>query len=431
MATEAKKGYTARLDAAAEALRRGRMVILCDDPDRENEGDLLCAAQFCTAESVNFMKTHARGLVCVPMLPERLDQLELPLMAEVNTSAHGTAFTVSVDAAHGTTTGISAQDMAVTIARLAALDAQPGDFRRPGHVFPLRYVPGGVLKRVGQTEGSLDLLRYAGLSPVAVVCEICNDDGSMARQDDLRQYSAKHNLSIVHVADLVRHRLNRDTLVRRVDRARLPTRFGEFTVYGYEVPVTGEHHVALVKGDLAQEEQVLVRVHSECLTGDVFHSRRCDCGDQLDYALRLICQEGAGVLLYLRQEGRGIGLLNKIRAYHLQDDGLDTVEANLALGLPADNREYGVGAQILRDLGVRKIRLITNNPRKLVGLEAYGLSIVERVPVPLHEVYHAQSMGYLQTKVEKLGHIIDLSDAPNGGSGKQETEPCGQGTAQQ
>jgi 3,4-dihydroxy 2-butanone 4-phosphate synthase / GTP cyclohydrolase II len=412
-----------RIETAAQALREGRIVILCDDPERENEGDVVCAAEHCTPELVNFMKTSARGLICVPMLPERLDELELPLMAEVNTSAHGTAFTVSVDAVLGTTTGISAPDMSETIMKLADSAARPTDFRRPGHVFPLRYLPGGVLKRVGQTEGSIDLLRYAGLRPTAVVCEICNEDGSMARQDDLHEYSNRHGLPIVHVSDMVRYRLSHDTLVSRVDTARMPTSFGEFTIYGYEVPVTGEHHVALVKGDVCQEDAVLVRVHSECLTGDVFHSRRCDCGDQLDYALRKIGEEGVGVVLYLRQEGRGIGLLNKIRAYHLQDGGMDTVEANQALGLPIDNREYGIGAQILRDLGVRKMRLLTNNPAKLIGLTAYGLSIVEHIPIPLHEVYHAQSVGYLQTKVEKMGHMIDMSDVPSGAGKVPAAEP--------
>jgi 3,4-dihydroxy 2-butanone 4-phosphate synthase / GTP cyclohydrolase II len=424
-----KKDYMLRIDAAAEALRAGRMVILCDDPDRENEGDVVCAAQHCTPELVNFMKKHARGLICVPVLPERLDELELPLQAQVNTSTHGTAFTVSVDASEGTTTGISAHDMSATIMKLADPAARSLDFRRPGHVFPLRYASGGVLKRVGQTEGSIDLLRYSGLRPTAVLCEICNDDGTMARQQELHDYSREHGLPIVHVSDLVRFRLAQDTLVRRVDSARLPTSFGEFTIYGYDVPVTGEHHVALVKGDLFQEDSVLVRVHSECLTGDAFHSRRCDCGDQLDYAMRQVCEEGAGVILYLRQEGRGIGLLNKIRAYHLQDNGMDTVEANLALGLPADSREYGVGAQILRDLGVRNMRVMTNNPTKLVGLEAYGLRIVERIPIPLHEVYHTQSVSYLQTKVDKMGHMIDMSDVPGKDAAIKPAEHCGHGVS--
>lgn len=411
MTTEpTKKDYMVRIERAAEALRAGGMVILCDDPDRENEGDLVCAAQFCTPEIVNFMKRQG-GMICVPMLPERLDELQLPLQTENNTSAHGTAFTITVDAVENTTTGISAQDMCATIKVLSDPNTMPEHLRRPGHVSPLRYQPGGVLKRVGQTEGSLDLCRFAALRPIAVICEICNDDGTMARREDLHVYSRKHGLPIVHVSDLVRYRLNHESLVRRVDRALLPTRYGDFLIYGYEVPMTGEHHVALVRGDIRQEKSTLVRVHSECLTGDVFHSRRCDCGDQLNYAMKRICEEGSGVVLYLRQEGRGIGLLNKIKAYHLQDNGMDTVEANEALGYPADNREYGIGAQILRDLGVSKIRLMTNNPQKLVGLEAYGLSIVERVPIPLEAVFDQKSLGYLQTKVAKMGHLLDLSEA--------------------
>lgn len=407
---ELNQEWRLRVQTAADALCAGRMVIIVDDPDRENEGDVVVAAQHCTPESINFMKTHARGLICVPMLPTRLDELQLPLMSEVNTATHGTAFTISVDAAHGTTTGISAQDMATTIQTLADPASLPEDLRRPGHVFPLRYQPGGVLKRVGQTEGSVDLCRIAGLVPVAVVCEICNEDGSMARANDLHSFSAKHELPIVHVADIVRYRLASETLVRRVDRAQLPTSYGEFTIYGYEVPLTGEHHLALVMGDPRQVESVLVRVHSECLTGDTFHSQRCDCGQQLDWALARIAQDGVGVLLYLRQEGRGIGLINKIRAYHLQDQGLDTVDANLALGLPADKRDYGVGAQILRDLGVRKLRIMTNNPQKLVSLEAYGMSIIERISIPLEGARSPMGHRYMRTKAEKMGHMIDVDE---------------------
>jgi len=406
--------WRARVEQGAAELRAGGMVILVDDPDRENEGDVVCAAEFCTPEIVNFMKTHARGLICVPMLPERLDALALPLMSEVNTASHGTAFTVSVDAARGTTTGISAQDMSITIRALADPMTGADDLRRPGHVFPLRYQPGGVLKRVGQTEGSIDLCRLAGLHQVAVVCEICNDDGTMARAAELHHYSEKHGIPIVNVADLVRYRLTSETLVRRVDKAKLPTSYGEFTIYGYEVPLTVEHHIALVMGDLTKVDSVLVRVHSECLTGDTFHSQRCDCGQQLDWALARISEEGVGVLLYLRQEGRGIGLINKVRAYHLQDEGLDTVDANLALGLPADNRDYGVGAQILRDLGMRKLRIMTNNPQKLIGLEAYGMSIVERISIPLEGARSPQGHRYMRTKATKMGHMIDVSKIDSG-----------------
>jgi len=408
--TEPKPDYLKNIDVAADALRAGRMCIMIDDPERENEGDVICAAQFITPEIINFMKTHARGLICVPLKAPRLDELQLPLMTEMNTAAHGTAFTVSVDAAEGTTTGISAADMAHTIQVLVDPHTRPQDLNRPGHVFPLRYHPGGVLKRHGQTEGSLDLCEIAGLFPGAVVCEICNEDGTMARQDDLHEYARKHDLPIVHVADVVRYRLNKESLVRRVDRAVLPTLYGEFRIYGYEVPINGEHHIALVKGDIRAKDEVLVRVHSECLTGDTFHSTRCDCGNQLDWALKRIAEEGSGILLYLRQEGRGIGLLNKIRAYHLQDEGMDTVEANKALGLPVDMRDYGVGAQILRDLGARKLRVMTNNPLKMIGLEAYGLEITERIPIPTQGAQSPMGHKYLRTKAQKMGHLLDIED---------------------
>jgi len=405
--SEPKHDFKASIERAVEALKAGRMVIMVDDPDRENEGDVVCAAQYCNAEHINFMKTHARGLICTPMTPARLDELQLPMMTEANTASHGTAFTISVDAAHGTTTGISAADMAQTVRVLVDQNAKPEDLNRPGHIFPLRYHKGGTLKRHGQTEGSIDILKIAGLYPGAVICEICNEDGTMARNDDLQAFSEKHDMPIVAVADIVRYRLNEESLIRRVDRAKLPTVFGDFTIYGYEVPMTDEHHVALVKGDIRTDEPVLTRVHSECLTGDTFHSIRCDCGNQLEFALEQIAQEGRGILLYLRQEGRGIGLINKIRAYHLQDDGMDTVEANLALGLPADNREYGVGAQILRDLAVRKLRLMTNNPTKLVGLEAYGLEVVERVPIKVPGIDSPTCSAYMRTKIEKMGHLLD------------------------
>ena len=402
-----KPDYEVRIERAVAALRARGMVILCDDPDRENEGDVIVAAEYCSPEHINFMKTHARGLICVPMLPERLDELQLPLQAEANTSQFGTAFTIMVDAADGISTGISAADMARTIQLLADPATQPEQFVRPGHIPPLRYREGGVLKRHGQTEGSIDLCRIAGLKPTAVVCEICNDDGTMARADDLRAYSEKHNLPIVHVSDLVRYRLAHESLIDFVDEASLPTEFGDFVIRGYEVALTGEHHLALVMGDVSDGAPVLCRVHSECLTGDTFHSQRCDCGKQLEYAMHAIAQEGRGVVLYLRQEGRGIGLINKIRAYRLQDGGMDTVEANLALGLPVDKRDYGVGAQILRHLGVRQLKLMTNNPQKLVGLEAYGLEIVERIPIPLDHDHSPHVERYMKTKVEKMGHLLD------------------------
>jgi len=394
------------VEKALEELRAGRFVILMDDVERENEGDLVMAAEFVTPEAVNFMASHARGLICVPLTAERLGTLNLQLMTPDNTEAHGTAFTVSVDARDGTTTGISAADRAKTISVLADEDAQPEDLRRPGHIFPLRAVKGGVLRRVGQTEGSIDLCRLAGLKPAAAICEVMNEDGSMARQPELEKFAERHGLHLLHVQDIVRYRLRTETLVERFDIAKMPTVYGEFHVIGYRCPVTEEEHVALVYGEIKTDEPVLVRVHSECLTGDIFGSLRCDCGLQLKYAMKKIAEAGSGILVYLRQEGRGIGLLNKIRAYHLQDDGMDTVEANLELGFPADKRDYGIGAQILRDLGASRLRVITNNPKKLVGLEAYGLRIVERVAIPIDEIRRKENKFYLDTKRRKLGHII-------------------------
>jgi len=384
----------------------GKLVVVADDEARENEGDLICAAELCTAEHINFMTQHARGLICLTLSPERCDELALPQMVEHNTEAHETAFTVSVDAASrfGVTTGISAADRARTIQ--VAMDPQttPADLRRPGHVFPLRSRPGGVLQRVGQTEASVDLARLAGLRPAGVICEIMNADGTMARRDDLAAFCAAHGVTFITVAQIVAHRLQHERLVHRVAQARLPTPFGEFTVIGYRNDVDQAEHVALVFGDVAGQPGVLVRMHSKCLTGDVFGSARCDCGWQLTSAFRLITAEGRGAVVYLDQEGRGIGLLNKLRAYELQDGGADTVEANRRLGFQPDLRDYGIGAQILMDLGLSTIRVLTNNPLKLVGIEGYGLTIVERVPIvpPRND----ENSGYLDAKRDQLGHLL-------------------------
>jgi len=392
------------IEEAIEDIRAGRMVVVCDAEDRENEGDLTLAAQFATPEAINFMATHARGLICLALTPERCDALGLDLMAAKNESKFETAFTVAIEAREGVTTGISAHDRARTIQVAIDPSTRPHDLVQPGHVFPLKARAGGVLERTGQTEAAVDLARLAGLNPAGVICEVMNEDGTMARVPDLERYCVTHGLRIVTVADLIAYRRRHDKLVERVAEARLPTTFGDFNVVGFRSLVDGKHHVAMVKGEVDGEDDVLVRVHSECLTGDVFHSLRCDCGQQLEDALVRIEQEGRGVLLYLAQEGRGIGLLNKLRAYKLQEEGRDTVDANLELGLPADLRDYGIGAQILVDLGLSSIRLLTNNPKKIVGLEGYGLEVTDQIPIEHRP--NAHNEGYLRAKREKLGHLL-------------------------
>ena len=392
------------IEEAIEEIRAGRMVVVCDDEDRENEGDLTMAAQFATPEAINFMAREGRGLICLALTPDRCDELGLDLMAAKNESPFETAFTVSIEARSGVTTGISAADRARTIQVAIDPGSSPRDLVQPGHVFPLKAKAGGVLERTGQTEAAVDLARLAGVNPAGVICEVMNDDGTMARIPDLERYCARHGLKLVTVADLIAYRRRHDKLVERVVETRLPTGFGEFTVVGYRSLVDDKHHVAMVKGDVAGRSDVLVRVHSECLTGDVFHSLRCDCGEQLESALSMIEDEGLGVLLYLAQEGRGIGLLNKLRAYNLQDKGYDTVDANLELGLPVDLRDYGIGAQILADLGLGSIRILTNNPKKIRGLEGYGLSVTEQVPIVHAPNPHNEA--YLRAKRERLGHAI-------------------------
>jgi 3,4-dihydroxy 2-butanone 4-phosphate synthase/GTP cyclohydrolase II len=394
----------ARIEDAVDAIRVGRMVIVVDDADRENEGDLTIAAEKVTPEAINFMARYGRGLVCLSMTPERLDQLEIPLMVSQNTSIFETAFCVPIEAKGRTTTGISAADRAATIATAIDPATRPSDLARPGHMFPLRSRPGGVMVRAGQTEAAVDLARIAGLYPAGVICEIMNEDGTMARVPQLARFAKKHGLLLITIADLIKYRMRTESLVKRVAAARLPTEYGEFSVYAYENQVDKQTHVALVRGEIGDGRDVLVRVHSQCLTGDVFHSARCDCGPQLDTAMKRIAAEGRGVLLYLHQEGRGIGLANKIRAYELQDEGFDTVEANERLGFKADQRDYGMGVQILRELGVRSMRLLSNNPRKLVGIEGYGLSVSEWLPleIPASE----STRRYLKTKKEKLGHKL-------------------------
>ena len=404
MSTPGTRTPFATIEEALEDIRQGKMVVVCDDENRENEGDLTLAAQFATPEAINFMAKEGRGLICLSLTPERCDELGLELMAAKNESPFQTPFTVSIEAREGVTTGISAHDRAHTIQVAIDPRTRPADLVQPGHIFPLKAKSGGVLERTGQTEAAIDLARLAGLYPAGVICEVMNDDGTMARVPDLERYCQRHGLRMITIADLIAYRRRNDKLVERVVDTKLPTAFGEFEVIGYRSLVDGKHHLAMVKGEVAGEPDVLVRMHSECLTGDVFHSLRCDCGEQLESALAMIEKEGRGVLVYLSQEGRGIGLLNKLRAYKLQDGGLDTVDANLRLGLPVDLRDYGIGAQILTDLGLTTIRILTNNPKKIRGLEGYGLSVsgqirIEPVPNPHNE-------RYLRAKAQRLGHTL-------------------------
>lgn len=399
-----------KVEDAVAAIRRGDMVIVADDEDRENEGDLVCAAEKVTPEIINFMATHGRGLICLSLTPERVDELVLDPMGDHGPDKMSTAFMVSIDATakHGVTTGISAADRAKTIQVAIDPDTRPEDLGRPGHVFPLRARPGGTLQRVGQTEASVDLARIARLTPAGVICEILNDDGTMARRPELEVFARQHNLKFVTVAQIISHRLKTERLVHRVAEAFLPTEFGDFRVIAYENDVDQREHVALIKGEIAGEDDVLVRMHSECLTGDVFHSQRCDCGQQLQTSLRRIEKEGKGVVVYMKQEGRGIGLNNKIRAYQLQERGMDTVEANELLGFPPDLRDYGIGVQVLLDLGIKSMRLMTNNPKKIIGLQGYGLSVTEQVPITVKPNRHNE--GYLRAKREKMGHLIPTDE---------------------
>jgi 3,4-dihydroxy 2-butanone 4-phosphate synthase/GTP cyclohydrolase II len=400
----------ATIEEATEEIRRGRMVVVCDGEDRENEGDLVMAAQFATPEAVNFMATHGRGLVCLAMTAERCQELGLNLMTGKNEAPLQTAFTITIEAAEGVTTGISAHDRARTVQVAIDPHSRPADLVQPGHIFPLRGKDGGVLERTGHTEASIDLARLAGLIPAGVICEIMNQDGTMARVPDLEGYCREHGLLMVTVADLIAYRRRTEKLVERIVSTSLPTAMGEFSAVGYRSLVDDKHHVAMVKGQVSGRRDVLVRVHSECLTGDVFHSLRCDCGEQLEAALAQIEAEGLGVLLYLSQEGRGIGLLNKLRAYKLQEEGFDTVDANLKLGLPADLRDYGIGAQILKDLGLSSIRILTNNPKKIIGMEGYGLSVTEQVPIQAPANTHNED--YLNTKRRRMGHTLHHQALP-------------------
>lgn len=395
------------IDEAIEDIKQGKMVVVIDDEDRENEGDLLMAAEKVTPEAINFMAKYGRGLICMPTTGERLKELDILPMVTHNTETLQTAFTVSIDAAE-TTTGISAHERALTISKVPKPNSNPKDFKKPGHVFPLEAKEGGVLKRAGHTEAAVDLAKLAGLYPAGVICEIMNEDGTMARTPELMEYVKKHNLKIITIASLIFYRKKREILIKRVTEASMPTKYGDFKIVGFENTLNGEHHVALVKGNVSDGEPVLIRVHSECLTGDAFGSKRCDCGEQFAEAMKRIEAEGRGILLYMRQEGRGIGLINKLKAYELQDKGMDTVEANLALGFPADLRDYGIGAQILVDLGVKKIKLMTNNPKKMAGLTGYGIEIVERVPIQMN--HNERNEYYLKTKKQKLGHLLNFDN---------------------